>query len=366
MTIKTTIGDGFGKNGEAAVISRRSKKPGLVTYQLPYYNSTGQTKALVNATYGADMNVDASFGGTPENVHNGIDNAYWTASALSGTWTFDSTDQAFAGTRSVDASATVNNDEAQFEDGGSIDTDNYGFLSGHIYIDGWANDNKNVEIELRNAGTLQGTAIQLSDYIDTGTTGAWQTFTIPIDAFAASGATINQIVVRTISAGGGQAPNYYLDAIDFQQTGGATWTVEPDDNSIYEISRIQLTFADAFAGTLTDGTMPRLPYNTILGQAALSNGIVIQLTVNNQVQFNGTFSQLIDFVALPGLQVQSGSDGTNTWLQLDVPLDPPAVMDSRDKDKFEITISENLTGLLYFRTFVRGGKIELDPPDGEN
>ena len=71
-----------------------------------------------NDTYGLDINQDASLGGSTDGIHDGTDTALWTASALSGTWTFNSTFTGTGwpsnGTQSIDATATVNGDQALF------------------------------------------------------------------------------------------------------------------------------------------------------------------------------------------------------------------------------------------------------------
>lgn len=56
---------------------------------------------LINPVYGADMNVDVGFTGTPDKIHDGIDSVLWTASAISGTWDFSSTTHAKQGVSTV-------------------------------------------------------------------------------------------------------------------------------------------------------------------------------------------------------------------------------------------------------------------------
>jgi hypothetical protein len=361
MSIKTTIADGQGTNGEAAVKTKRGIASGLVVYTEPLRDTIAQTKAAVNDTYGADMNQNVSFGGTPEGVHNGTDSALWTASAISGTWTFNSTAQAQAGTKSVDATATVNNDEALFSDATSINTGNYTALTGYIYITGWpTSGTKDVEVRMRNNGTDEGNALNLSNYVNNTTFNTWQKFTIPMTDLTGGSVTVDELVVRTIDIGGGAPPDYYLDTIQFEETGSAlTYTVEPDNNSIYRIDTLQITMADAYVSTLTDATHQKLPYNTLLGVAKLTTGINIKLTTDRTIRFNSNFQQHIDFMAFPGTQVQSGGDGTNTWKTYTVPFPERIVMSSETQDKLEITINDDLSGLLYLRMLVRGGKEEL-------
>ena len=360
MGIDVKIKDGLGKNGTAAVVLKKDIPNGVVTYTEPYRDIIGQTKAMVNATHGADFNVDASFSGTPEIVHNGTDTVAWTGSALTGTWTFDSTAQSQAGTKSVDATATVNNDEAQFEDGTPISNASYTALTGYIYITGWpTSGTKEVTIRNRLAGVDAGDELNLSDYIDTTNLNAWQKFTIPIADFNMPAQNIDQLIVKTIDIGGGAPPDYYLDTIQWEETGGAIFTVEPDTKSVYSVSELNITIADAYASTLADASHQKIPYNAFLGVSVLTDGLNFKLTTDDIIRFNGSFKQHIDFMGFPGMKCQSGGDGTNTWVTYTVNFDPPLILDARTKDKFELTISEDLTGLLYGRALVRGGKYEF-------
>lgn len=56
---------------------------------------------LNNEIYGSDMNVDVGFTGTPDKIHDGIDLTLWLASALAGTWDFNSTTHAKQGVSTV-------------------------------------------------------------------------------------------------------------------------------------------------------------------------------------------------------------------------------------------------------------------------
>lgn len=361
--IKVTLQDGNG-SGLGADVFDGEKGKGLVTYTHPRVSAIAQTKAFSNPTNGIDLNVDATFSGTPEGIHNGTDSSLWTASALSGTWTFNSTAQANTGTRSVDATATVNNSTAQFEVGSPITASNYVALTGFIYIAsvGTGGGNKEVELRFRLAGVNVSDIVDLSDFVSSAVTGVWQKFTIPLEEFAISSATLDQLTVTTISTNG-TPPDYYLDDIQLEEQGSAVYTVSADSQSIYKIRQLKITMADAYDSTLADASHQKIPYDSFLGVSSLDSGINFRLVSNEITRFDGQFRRHIDFVAFPGIEVESGGDGTNTWVSYDVTFDPPAVLDSRTKDTFTITLADDLSGLLYFRVFVRGDKEELDLTD---
>lgn len=356
MSIDVNLHDGSGTNRSAAVDARSNGPNGIVSYTEPYHERIGQTKALINGTYGADFNANAAYSGTPDGIHDGTDAVEWTGTNQVGTnFIFNSTAQANSGTKSIDATATVDADEAIFTRGSAIDLSGYTAITGAIYITGWANDQKNIELQLQLAGVLIGNAISINNYIDTGTLNTWQTFAIPLSDFTATTGNADELVVRTISGGGGQPPNYYLDDLQLEETGGATFIVEPDLGSILEISTMQITIADAYVSTLADATHQKIPYNTLLGVSALSDGIRFTLTTDSVVRFNSTFKQHIDFMTFPGLTAQSGGDGTNTWLTYTINFEPAFVLNSKTKDKLEMSITEDLSGLLFGRCLVRGG-----------
>jgi hypothetical protein len=56
---------------------------------------------LVDENGSSNMAVDVSFSGVPDKVHDGLDTVAWTASAISGIWTFDSSDHAKQGVVTV-------------------------------------------------------------------------------------------------------------------------------------------------------------------------------------------------------------------------------------------------------------------------
>ena len=75
--IKADVADGIEKN--ALVVATRNLKK--------LFN---QQKFFISQDGSIDLNVDGSAGGTPEQVHDGIDTVLWTGSAIVGpNWTFN-------------------------------------------------------------------------------------------------------------------------------------------------------------------------------------------------------------------------------------------------------------------------------------
>lgn len=88
------------KTGAVVDIDSQTGEPtGVVvsTRSLKKYENT--VKFFANSTYGVDLNIDASAGGTPEKVHDGIDSSLWTATDIVGgaKTTFDDSTHAYEG-----------------------------------------------------------------------------------------------------------------------------------------------------------------------------------------------------------------------------------------------------------------------------
>ena len=88
--IKIGVGgtDQNNHDGKASLYTR-DKTMGLLVYTDPLKNLIEETKFVVNPSFGIAMNQDVGFTGTPDVIHDGTDTTAWTASALSGTWTFN-------------------------------------------------------------------------------------------------------------------------------------------------------------------------------------------------------------------------------------------------------------------------------------
>lgn len=297
-----------------------------------------------------DMAIDGSTGGTPENIHDGEDTSYWTASALSGTWDFSSATQANDGTQSIDATGTVNNDEALFEDGTSISMSTYTSLGGAVYITSWpGTGTKEVEIEARLNGVVVGNSVNLSSYVTTGTQNVWQTFTIPKADMGLTSDTVDELVIRTIDIGGGEPPNYFLDSLLWNEAAGGTAT-EYAVRAQQGTNRFATGFSIFMADTVTEAAATA--YDTILGVPALSNGILFTRQSGQRILFSSPLRQLSDFIqSYGGGTFTTGGDGTNRWIKIESAFDPPIRL--REDDYMSMVVRDDLSGLLVLRASLR-------------
>lgn len=339
---------------DAAIISSKTDNGDqyLHVASIPSYDWDTRSKPLLNDTYGPNLNQNAAASGTPDGIHDGTDSALWTATALSGTWDFASTAQAQAGTKSIDATSTVDGDQAQLERSSAISSDSYTSLSGYIYLTSYNSTRHQILLQFRLAGVDVGVSVNLGDVIDPGTLNAWQAFDIPLSNFGVSG-NIDQLIIQTVRTSG-QPPNYYLDTIQLEESGTLTYTVEPDIGTVFQFKTFDMVMVDDIATALASNSMPNLSYDKILGLSSLTNGITIRRFSSEKVQFSLVARKLTDFLFAAFEINDVGSDGTNTFLKLRAKLDFWAPLDYRTRDRLEIVVSDDLSGLLEARAVIRG------------
>lgn len=316
-----------------------------------------EVKPFFNPTYGFDLNQNGSSGGTPEAVHNGTDSTLWTASAISGTWNFASTSKARSGTKSIDATLTTKDREALLKKSTTIDISNYVSLTGWIYITSWAeNGDNDINLRTRVNGTNVGNSVNLSSYINKGTFNVWQKFSISKADLGLSTQTIDEIVVKTLAEPSANPPDYYLDDIQFEQTGGSIiFEINPSANTIYNVFNF-IFFGVATLDTRTTNPINanNISYNKFFGQTKLTSGLISTTTLNNVITFAGVFLQNADFLLIPRTDFSSGGDGTTTWYRYQTIFDKPVRLDSTTNDNMRFIVSDDLSGMPFFRIFTNG------------
>jgi hypothetical protein len=345
-----------GSNGYAADVVQANGHRGLVVSTIPGLVWQANSKFFSNPVNGLNMNIDESASGTPDGINNGTDTVLWTASALTGTWDFASTTVAQAGTKSIDATATVNGDQALFTRSSAIDSGSYSSLSGYIYLTKFNPLGNQVLLSFRLAGANVGVVINIADFVDTGNLNVWLKFTIPLSTLELIG-NVDEMVIQTVRSTGAQ-PDYYLDTVQLEESGSAIYTAEPEKGERYEFDTIELFMVDALGTTLTDNSMLNLSYDKFLGVTQLTNGIVLRLTRKGEITFNATFRDLGDILFAAFTIDAVGSDGTNTFLKLQAKLSDYARLEYDTRDKIEMIISDDLSGLLRFRANIRGRSLE--------
>ena len=335
-------------NGDGA------EKEGLVVATRPLKTFENETLFFFNPTHGIDMNKSPGAAGTPVNIHNGIDDVYWTASAITGAlrWDFNSSTEAHTGSYSIDGSSTINGDESQYAKGSNQDLTGYTSLVGWIYITGWAlTGTKEVQIYGWDVGVgIVGNIVNIGDYVDPTIFNVWQKFTIPLSALGLTEETIDSIRAKTVSLGAGAAPSYYLDDVQIQETGAPIeYTVEPAEGTWLYVNLMNIVMADALDSTLLNASMSNLSYDKFLG-ATLTEGLTFQAWEHGEPIWSIKIFNILDFLSFPNKNiVNDGCDGVNTWLNLNLESPYPDVMKSENQGKYVMSVADDLDALLYFR-----------------
>lgn len=365
-----------GKLGDsiAEVTSRKGFPPGLHVYTTSYDDTLGDGNFFINETFGADMNQDAGFTGTPDGIHNGTDSALWTGSNLTGTsFVFNSTDQAFAGTRSVYSGTNPSDgDEALFTRASVVSSGSYVALTGAVYLTRWGVDD-DIKIRFRNGGTDVGVELSLSTYINSAELNSWQQFTIPLDSFISSSSNIDQMVIKVVNITA-TSPRVYFDSLELQELGGSlAYTFSPATGTEFQVTGITIGIVATLDSTFADSSlkrpsMPKLAYNKILSENKLATGIVSLSVINNVLAFSGVYRQFMDFLMTPDTMLESGSDGTTTWVRFSTSFDvdggSPLLLNADNGDYLQFIVNDDLSNLLYFRIIANGKKQTL--VDGVN
>ena len=302
------------------------------------------------------MNINPGAAGTPEEVHNGIDDILWTGTDIIGTIkAFDSGDQnhTSGGSQSVKAEKENANDVYQFAKGSDLDCTGYVALTMWVYVDKDWKDGDSVEISGYDTGTgLQiGDAVALENYFQYGDFDTWHKITIPLTDMGAvsSSTTLDALRVKQASTEG-KGPKYYLDDMQFEETGvPIAFTLKPEKGTWLHVKEFTFSFADALASTLLNAGLPNLAYNKFLGETLVS-GITYQREQDGETVFSRTILSILDLLQLPYTEITaSGSDGTNSFVTIRAEHHIPIILKSEHKDSISWTISEDLSGLLQLR-----------------
>lgn len=345
MPVKTLL---KGPDGLIADVVNEDEHNGLVVATRPLKTFNNKPQFYLSAEGSKDMNVNVTYAGTPDKIHDGTDSVLWTASTITGDWTFDSTDQNHtpAGSKSIDATATKNGHVMQLAKGSSIDLSNYSAITGWVYLVDWSvGSGINMWGFDTGTGLQVGDIVDISKYLDTTILNAWQKFAIPLSDFGLATSTIDAFRIMTVK--GLIDQDYYLDDLQVEETGTPVeFTIEPRKGTWLHMKRIDLTIVDEYDATLADSTLPNIPYEGFLGVGSLAVGILIQRIQRDEVLFQAIMKDLIDFMSLADMKiVGSGFDGTNTWIKLSQEMEVPLILKSEDSDKHRYVIRDNLSGL---------------------
>jgi len=354
------IRDGGGSANYTTLKQYRDQQHGLVVSTRPYSYQEFRRMPISSTLYGENMNITQSFG-TPVFVHNGIDNTYWTGTNVSGTpAVFNSTTQAYAGTRSVYWQEPGAGSIIQFAKGSAQSLTGYVAVTMWIYIEsGWdATETNNIYGWNTVTSSQVGVRVNLGAYCNVLNTGVWQKITIPFTSMGLVGSTIYAFRFISGPKVGGKNPAFYIDSLQIEQLAVALgeYSAEPPRSSIFFMNDITLFLSDVYNPVLAGSSVPVIDHNKLLGVPSLNNGITIAVSRRNIIRYSLNFKNISQFITAGGYIVDMGYDGTSeTWLQVRLKFDFPIAFASRFEDKLTVLITDDLSGLTNCIMSVSGG-----------
>ena len=329
----------------------------LVVANRPLKNFTKQAGFFENPIEGSNMNVNGSATGTPLLIHNGIDTVLWTASTIVGNATdFDFNDPAqnntLGGAFSIDCSNAEGGDQFQLLNTSDLNLNDYTALTMWVFSTGlWTLPGDGLDIILYNttSGTqVSANTVNLDNYVDGSNTGVWQQAVIPIADF---GITTPFDAIRCTMTAGGSPPNFFLDDVQLETEGAPiSYEIQPKKNCWLFVEKITFSFVGPFDSTLLNNSMPNLDYNALLNIPELTVGIRFSKVKDTEVLMSMIFKNLIDFLQYSDVKiVDVGSNGTDTFLTIDLNFVEPILLKEEDADKLEIVISDDLSSFNHFK-----------------
>ena len=352
MAINTYITDPTTER-QASVVDGTDEPQALVvaTRDLKTYENNPQF--FLNTSYGSNMNQNAEYTGVPSGIHNGTDSALWTASSIAGVkFTFNSTDVAHSGTKSIKIDSAAVGNTMQLSAGSSQNISTYTKLSMWAYVSNNWGVGDQISIYGWNGGVV-GNAVYLGDYFNWSNFSIWHKLTIPLADMGLQTAPINALRM-TIVAKDVLSPLFYLD--DIQLRGSSTqgspieYFITPPKSKWFYVHTIKMLFVDNYDSTLANSSMQKIPYNSLLGLSTLPVGLIYRRYSDTNVVQSFVLKNVADILALPDATlVDTGGDGTNTWLSITIKFTHPVLLKSEDSDKISFTINDDMSSLLVFK-----------------
>lgn len=318
--------------------------PGLNVYSRDYHNYTAVLKPFINDDNGVDMNIDASAGGTPENVHDGTDNAYWTGANISGTIEFNSTTRFNSGASSIRFNSEAVGTTAQFAKGSDIDGSDYASVTMFINVNRrWeVGDSMGLYAWDTGTGSQIGSQVLLEDYISVSDNDVWQAVTIPLTDLGIESLTFDAFRIESL-ANNGSGPDFFIDDWQIQETG------TPVQYEI-QLNRDRIFYADVFRIQVANNVLASgLSWNQFFGES-LAPGLNYRRTRQGRTGFSTNYGS-ISSLFWSGFKIADQvTDGTNTLFFCEAALPTqPLVFDPREGDSALITVSEDLSTFLQLR-----------------
>jgi hypothetical protein len=342
-----------GSNNEGQIDSHiRDDNTGLLVYTEPHIVGTLSGVPFFNPIYGADLNQNVSFTGTPELINNGGDTVGWTGSIGAGTWSFTDATDPDTGLAHVSVTNADDLDFAIFSDATETNMANYTAITGRVNLVSYNGALDDIKIQMYNDGSPVGIQVSLNSYITTSLLGSYQSFVIPKADLELNGFTIDEMRIIINRTAGGK-PTIYFDNIQIEETGDPlVFEVQAAAGEAFHITEIIVTIADTGTGGAA------YAYNKIGAVTALANGVNFNAVVDDETLFGSTIRQNSDLLNAGGRVTNIIDDGVNTFytISIDASSAAPVILDSRNDDYLNFVINDDLSGLDVFTAVALGFK----------
>lgn len=319
-----------------------------------------------NAEFGVNLaNANGGFSGSPELIHDGIDNVLWTATSITGNkFTFDSTDRPNVGTKSIQVNNAALNDIMQLDNGSDVDLTGCTALTLSINVDkDWlADDSVSIYgwdttggVQVGNKVLLETKFNALEDFDE------WHMVVIPLADLGLTGATIDSFRIE-IESRGNKGPIFYIDCVQLEETGTPVdFLISPPANKLFLMDKITIAIKDTLdtSSTTINFSMPNLVFDQILSVSQLVNGILQTRIRKGVPEFLGDFVSIGSSLQLGGVLETFISDGTDTFLALVLTFKNPIHIDDSFGDFITISVQDDLASTSLNRIlFTAAGSLQ--------
>lgn len=333
---------------------------GVVVYTREYEEPLTTTRPFLNADFGNNLAQDGTEAASPApiNIHDGLDNTYWTGSNIVGSSvTFNSTARPRTGAQSIDVNGMSLNDVFQIDKGSSQSLSGYSVLKMWVNIDRrWdAGDEISIFGYDTAAGAQVGDSVLLSNYIDIASFDVWQQAIIPLEDMNLTDESITGFRWQQTQVQA-QPPEFYLDDIKIADQ-GITFIAQPDLGTIFYVDSIRFTFMDNATSPASNDP------NTLIG-TTLTNGFLINREDDGELIIARVLASSADFFSFGFNEIVFRDNGTNTIQCLEVNFKRPVKLNAIEGDDIRITVRDDLSGFLLAEGIIRGERVDINNRGG--
>ncbi len=359
--LKQAISDSSGTT--VAVDTADGQDVGLVVATRPLKIYKARMMFFSDEFGDIEMAHDAAFGATPEKVHDGIDNVYWTGTVIKGTWTLNDTGSitdhtpADAGDHCIKGVGTGKNGAILLTHPTSIDLTMYAAITGWIYVIGW-DVGGNLELQARFAGGNVGNLANINIYFSEGLQGSWQQFIIPLDDLALNGLTIDSLLIRN-----SDDPNqFYLDDIQIEETGTVfrMYQLKPDPGTNLYVQKILTTYVAAYDTDHADASTLFMAYDATLG-ITLTNGWLFERVEDGKVTDSQIVKSLHEMAYTGSKLSDVLCDGVNTMLTVEYIYPVPEILKAENLESLKVQMQDpNMGDFISMRMAAIGYQEQIN------